>query len=425
MKIAFWSYSYKVIRHISLMTLFYMLPIGFLQAQTYFFEKYGVEQGLSSSKVYSLLQDKNDWIWLGTESGVSRFNGSEFENFSPRNGLSAGGVYSLAEDTLGRIWFGHLNGGISIYDNGKFSKLKYDTIAINGDISGIKQKDGKIWIITLSSGAILTNFPAHGDTVLSGMQYRGREGLSDQVSSICVDNNNNFYCITPPAGIKKFNPLKNAFETFLPEGLTKYFNVIVMYQDKKGNYWYGTYNGGLYKYDADSQTMRIYDIRDGLSKNWISYITEDYLGRVWAGTFGGGITVFDGNQLKVYNESNGLTATSIHWIIEDKEKNMIIADHFTGISIFKGDHFETWADEKYLPNKNVYAIEEDELGRYWFGTNAGISVYTPGLEDDKAVQFYNDAKNSIGDKIRFIKSDKQGPIWIGPGGGGGCTEVGK
>src|SRR4030042_618063 len=236
MKIAFWSYSYKVIRHISLMTLFYMLPIGFLQAQTYFFEKYGVEQGLSYSKVYSVLQDKNDWIWLGTESGVSRFNGSEFENFSPRNGLSAGGVYSLAEDTLGRIWFGHLNGGISIYDNGKFSKLKYDTIAINGDISGIKQKDGKIWIITLSSGAILTNFPAHGDTVLSGMQYRGREGLSDQVSSICVDNNNNFYCITPPAGIKKFNPSKNAFETFLPEGLTKYFNVIVMYQDKKGNY---------------------------------------------------------------------------------------------------------------------------------------------------------------------------------------------
>src|SRR4030066_2435422 len=131
MRIKLWSYLIKVIRHISLMTLIIILFTSFSQAQTYFFEKYGVEEGLSSSKVYSVLQDKNDWIWLGTESGVSRFDGSEFENFSPRNGLSAGGVYSLAEDTLGRIWFGHLNGGISIYDNGKFSKLKDYTNAIN------------------------------------------------------------------------------------------------------------------------------------------------------------------------------------------------------------------------------------------------------------------------------------------------------
>ncbi|MCX6302583.1 MAG: SpoIIE family protein phosphatase [Bacteroidia bacterium] len=414
MKIVLWSYSNKIIRHISLMTLFFMLPLGFLTAQTYFFEKYGVEQGLSSSKVYTVLQDKNDWIWLGTESGVSRFNGSKFENFSSRNGLAAGGVMCLAEDTLGRIWFGHLNGGISLFDNGEFSKLKFDTISINQDISGIRQKDGKIWIITLSNGAILTNFPAHGDTLLSGRQYRGKEGLSDQVSSICVDNNNNFYCITPPAGIKKFNPTKNAFETFLPEGLTKYFNVIVMYQDKKGNYWYGTYNGGLYKYDVDSRKMKIYDIRDGLSKNWISYITEDYLGRVWIGTWGGGITVFDGDKLTVYNESNGLAATTIHWMIEDNEKNMIIADHYTGISIFKGDHFVTWSNEKFLPEKSVYAVEEDELGRYWFGTNGGLSIYDPSGKSKNEIQFIN----TIGNKIRFIKSDKQGTVWVGTDGTG-------
>jgi ligand-binding sensor domain-containing protein/serine phosphatase RsbU (regulator of sigma subunit) len=395
-----------------------MLPLGFLTAQTYFFEKYGVEQGLSSSKVYSVLQDKNDWIWLGTESGVSRFNGSKFENFSSRYGLASGGVYSLAEDTLDRIWFGHLNGGISIYDNGKFSKLKFDTIAINGDISAIRQKGNKIWITTLSNGAILTNFPERGDTILSGVQFKGKEGLSDQVSSICVDNNNNFYCVTPPANIKKYNPEKNIFETYLPEGLTKYFNIISMFQDKKGNYWYGTYNGGLYKYDVDSQKMIIYDVRDGLSKNWISYITEDYLGRVWVGTFGGGITVFNGNEMTVYDKSNGLEATSIHCIIEDKEKNIIIADHFSGISIFKGNHFATWSDEKFLPDKSVFAVEEDELGRYWFGTNAGISVYTPGLKNEKAIQFYNDAKNAIGDKIRFIKSDNQGTIWIGTYGSG-------
>ena len=92
------------------MTLFFAFSFINLDAQTYFFEKYGVEQGLGSSKVYSVMQDRNDWIWLGTESGVSRFNGLNFDSFSARNGMAGGGVYSLAEDSLGRIWFGHLNG---------------------------------------------------------------------------------------------------------------------------------------------------------------------------------------------------------------------------------------------------------------------------------------------------------------------------
>jgi len=395
-------------------TLFFALPLINLNAQSYFFENYSVEQGLSSSKVYSVMQDRNDWIWLGTESGVSRFDGLKFENFSARNGMAGGGVKSLAEDSLGRIWFGHLNGGISVYDEGKFMKLRFDSVEVNGDVTSIRQMGRKLWITTMSNGAILTNFPARGDTILTGRQYSGKEGLSDQVSSTCIDNNKDFYCITPPAGIKKFNPAKNIFETFLPEGLTKYFNVIVMYQDKKGNYWYGTYNGGLYKYEVDSGKMRIFDVRDGLSKNWISYITEDYLGKVWVGTFGGGITVFDGNEMTVYNNLNGLQATTIQCIIEDNEKNMIIADRYTGISIYKGNHFVTWSDDKFLPDKSVFAVDEDELGRYWFGTNAGISVYDPQAKADKKVQFFN----STGGKIRFIKSDKKGTVWIGTEGYG-------
>ena len=415
MGIKFWSDNSKVIRNIILVTLFFLPAISGLNAQTYFFEKYGVEQGLSSSKVYSVIQDRNDWIWLGTESGVSRFDGSKFENFSLLNGMAGGGVYSLAEDSLGRIWFGHLNGGISVYDMGRFYRLRYDSINISGDVTSIRQKDGKLWIATTSNGAILTEFPSRGDTILRGRQYIGKDGLSDQVSSTCIDNNNDFYCITPPAGIKKFNPAKNAFETYQPEGLTKYFNVIVMYQDRHGNYWYGTHNGGLYKYDAATRGMKFFDsVRDGLSKNWISYITEDYMGNVWVGTFGGGITVFSGDRMTVYNNQNGLDAMYIHCIVQDHEKNMIIADHYSGISIFKGNHFITWSESKFLPDKSVFSIEEDEHGRYWFGTNGGVSLYDPAAQGKNQVRFFN----TIGNKIRFVKADKKGSVWVGTEGSG-------
>jgi ligand-binding sensor domain-containing protein/serine phosphatase RsbU (regulator of sigma subunit) len=386
--------------------------------QTYFFEKYGVEQGLSSSKVYTVIQDKNDRIWLGTESGVSRFNGSRFENFSSANGMAGGGVYSVAEDSLGRIWFGHLNGGLSLFDGRNFQRIKIDSVTITGDVTSIRQIGNYIWITTFSNGAIRFKFPEAGNTILKGKQYSGREGLSDQLSSSYLGRNKELYCIVPNAGIKKYNPAKDQFENYSPPGFPKYFAVISMFEDSKGDFWFGTHNGGLYRYFAATGEMKVYDYRDGLSKNYVSYITEDYRGNIWVGTWGGGVTVFEGETMKVYDKSNGLEAITIHCIIEDKERNIIIADQYTGISIFKGDHFVTFSDPKILPDNSVFAVEEDELGRFWFGTNSGISVYDPEIKNEAQAHIFDNETNAIGNKIRFIKSDKKGKIWIGTYGNG-------
>jgi len=74
-------------------------------AQNYFFDNYSIKQGLSEQKVYKLLQDSKDYIWLGTANGLSRFDGKKFENFTSRDNLAAGGVVSITEDSLGYIWF--------------------------------------------------------------------------------------------------------------------------------------------------------------------------------------------------------------------------------------------------------------------------------------------------------------------------------
>jgi ligand-binding sensor domain-containing protein/serine phosphatase RsbU (regulator of sigma subunit) len=409
--------SNKIIRHFSLMFLFFVAISTGLKSQTYYFEKYSVEQGLSSSKVYSIIQDKKDYIWLGTESGVSRFNGSVFENFGNIDGMAFGGVYSLFEDSTGRIWFGHLNGGISYFDGIKFIKARFDSININSDITSIKQLGNYLWMTTSANGAIRISIPRENDSVLVGKQYSGKDGLSDQVFSICVDSKNDFYCVAD-AGIKKFNPEKNNFETFSPPDLPKFFSVIVMFEDSKGNYWYGTHNGGLYKHVKATGEMKIYDIRDGLAKNMISFIAEDYRGDIWAGTWGGGITVFDGEKIRVYNKSNGCNALNIHYILEDKEKNMLIADQYEGLNIFKGDHFLSYSSENFIPENNVWAISQDETGKYWFGTNAGISVYDPNADDRNRVKFFNEAKNTIGNNIRFIKPDNKGSVWVGTYGSG-------
>ncbi|HCI56191.1 MAG TPA: hypothetical protein DFI01_09770, partial [Bacteroidales bacterium] len=302
-------------------------------AQKFFFDKYNVENGLGSSKVYSIIQDKNDFIWLGTESGATRFDGNKFENYSSIHGLAAGGVKSIYQDSLGRLWFGHLNGGVSYFDGAKFRRAEFDSLKANSDITTIFQIGKELWFTTSANGAFRIPFPSTGDTLLKGKHYAGKEGLSDQIFNTYVDRNGNLFCITD-AFIKKYNPKKDFFETYSPQGLTTYFNVVAMFQDSKGNYWYGLHNGGLYIQDAATGKMKIYDILNGLSRMFITCFTEDYRGNVWVGTWGGGITVFRDNDIIVYNKKNGLDALNIHALFEDKEKNMLIADHYDGLSIY-------------------------------------------------------------------------------------------
>ncbi|MCU0462177.1 MAG: SpoIIE family protein phosphatase [Bacteroidales bacterium] len=410
MKIKFWSFNNKVIRHISLMTLFYALSFSLIQAQTYFFERYGVEQGLSSSKVYTILQDKNDWIWLGTESGVSRFNGSGFTNFTAADGTAGSGVRSIAEDTIGRIWYGHLNGGLTLFDGKRFSRVKLDTISLSGDVTSIRQIGKYIWLTSSKDGAIRVDFPQAGDSVLTGKQYGGNYGLN-VITSTYIDTFGVYYCIVPGA-IKTYNKEKDIFEIFKPEKLTDYFSIVTIFMDSRGDFWFGTHYGGLYRLVKKSGEMKVYDVRDGLAGNFVSYITEDYRGNVWVGTWGGGITLFYDEKLRTFNKSNGLETLTVHCMVEDSEKNMIIADHYAGISIYKGDHFTSITDPKIIQDKQVFAVEEDDQGKFWLGTNAGVSVYDPLLPAGNPVKVFNEKTNNL-INARFIKMDRNGKIWIG------------
>ncbi len=396
---------------------FFSLPLA---SQDYFFEHYGVEEGLSSSKVYSLLQDNNENIWLGTESGVSLFDGSRFTTFYPDDGVAPGGVYSLFQDTAGGIWMGHLNGGLSYFRDNRFMRFRIDSVQISStsDITSIIQRGNYIWLTTSYDGAVRIPFPDMGDTTVIGKQYKGKEGLSDQVFCSYVDREGNLFCITG-LFIKRYNPESDLFETFSPEGLTKYFSVIVMYEDSKGNYWFGTHNGGLYMKEKATGKMRVYDSqRDGLSRNMITSIIEDHEGNIWLGTWGGGITRLSPEGIKIFNKSDGLSSLYIHALLEDREKNIIIADHNEGMSIYKGDYLVTYKGEEILPDPDVWSVCQDDKGCYWFGTNSGITLFSPYDRSGHRIVHYNNENNNIGSLIRFMVNDGKGSMWIGTSGSG-------
>jgi ligand-binding sensor domain-containing protein/serine phosphatase RsbU (regulator of sigma subunit) len=398
--------------------LMLFLPVTILpvRGQKFFFDNYSIKQGLSEQKVYTLLQDSKDYIWLGTANGVSRFDGKKFENFTSRDSLATGGVRCIIEDSLGYIWFGHLNGGISRYNGRKFEQVAFDSLIITGDVTCIAQIKDKIWFTSPNDGAILADFPINDIKHITARQFRGKNGLSDQVFGASVNRDGTFICIAD-VGLRRYNPEDKKFENYRMPHMTTYFSSTCMLEDREGNIWFGTYNGGIYKYIMSQSKMEIIDLpKAGISSNWITCLTQDRKGRMWVGTWEGGIAVIEGDNLRKFNAENGLKPSRIYDIIEDIEGNILIADQNNGLTIFKGDAFVTINEKEILPDPNVNAIYQDKTGALWFGTNAGISRYYPG--SDKKPVIYNEANNSIYEDIRFFREDTEGNLWIGANEGG-------
>ena len=394
-----------------------LMPLTLLvaTAQDYFFDNYSIKQGLSEQKVYTLFQDSKDYIWLGTASGVSRFDGRDFQNFTSRDNLASFGVKCIIEDDKGYLWFGHLNGGISRFNGTSFEKAEFDTLSLTGDITAIAQIGAKIWFTSANDGAIEANFPISNIKRIKARQFKGKDGLSDQVFGAAVNRDSSFICIAD-MGLRRFNREDDKFENYRMPHMTTYFSSTCLLEDSKGNIWFGTYNGGIYKYIMSESRMEVIDLpRIGMSSNWVTCLTEDRQGRMWVGTWEGGVVMFDNGKPQIFDQKNGLAASRIYDIIEDVEGNILIADQNNGLTIYKGDAFITYNKAEILPNPNVNAVYQNRRGEVWLGTNAGISRFMPG---DKSAIIYNSARNAIAEDIRFIKEDRARNLWIGANEGG-------
>ncbi len=124
-----------------------------LYAQTLYLPHYTTKNGLPSNNCYFTIQDKKGYIWVATDAGVSRFDGSNFENFSVDEGLPDNQILQLKEDSKGRIWFLALNGQLSYFYNGKIynseNEPKLKLLKLNAVVvSFFEDSKGRIWFGT-------------------------------------------------------------------------------------------------------------------------------------------------------------------------------------------------------------------------------------------------------------------------------------
>ena len=254
----------------------------------------------------------------------------------------------------------------------------------------------------LASSALRTTFVQYHSN-LDGM-------VREFVRKMYQDKSGNFWFGTNGDGVIRYNGA--SLEKFTINEQFGGIAVRGIVEDKAGNVWFGT-SGGLSKYDGESFTN--FSEKDGLLNNEIWGLAMDRNGLIWIGTIEG-VCLFDGKlftnfsipRAEVRNPQSMLSENRVSRIMEDRKGDMWFVTDGYGICIYDGKSFRHLTKKDGLPDNNVADLLEDTQGDIWIGTFfGGVSRY-----DGKS--FINYTENGIIEGIETYNlcEDRNGYIWF-------------
>jgi ligand-binding sensor domain-containing protein/serine phosphatase RsbU (regulator of sigma subunit) len=432
-----------------LLLLLAFAPMAY--AQTTSFIYYGVEQGLSQSQVQSIVQDNEGSLWIGTLSGLTKYNGRTFQIYSRKDSLAEDWVTTLYKDNSGNILMGHWAGGVSMYDSKtkKIENLNLEEYTRFKTVTSIVQDEkNRYWIATEGAGIYV--FDPQNNKMISVTK---KDGLSsDNVYSVILDQKNNIWIATD-IGITIFDGTKeignSSSFSILNTGNGLHSNRITTLALVNYNeIWVGSadegvmvlkvkddFNTKLPSQSVENAGQRI-SFKNGIGSNFVNCIIEDKSHNIWIGTTGGGATkcvpypskdrteALSKAIIYNYNTKQGLNYFNANAIFQDRENNIWIGTDI-GLNQYRGERFQIYDEADSLVNNLVWTTLCDTDGNIWLGTNEGISKITFSYSPINKKQFHTIKNYSVKDGLSsnvILSSfqDKNGNLWFGTGFGGVC-----
>lgn len=345
--------------------------LGFAEHYT---AKPGNATALRDNSVRTGLEDREGTLWFGTSSGLEKFDPSHdgFIHFESGPGNPSGflgdRVYALCVDRTGILWVGTYRGGVNAYAPArqKFRAMTLSPGTKAEDVFAVSETpDGKILVGT-DNGLYSWGGSADG----SWIPYSKFEG-KPILSTARLGNKDTW--VGTEGSIERLGGSGDG-----PGRITLPVNddVRVIFQDRDGQLWIGTDKRGLYVVDRATCKVARWSPPDGEFTGGAWSMYQDRAGQLWIGTW-----------------------ESEYSFRYDKQ-------HGTVVRYGNGTH-----PDVYLSSPAIRVFREDTAGTLWIGTWGGGIYHLDTL--DRPVEHFSEIEGLASDFVKSMEIDDRGKFWIG------------
>lgn len=372
----------------------------------YVLDRWQTESGLPDNSVWAMLQTRDGYMWIGTSSGLVRFDGEHFTVFNSANTPALGNdeVRSLLQTRDGSLWIGTYGGGLTRMRHGRFATYGKQQGLPSGVVYNlIEDREGNLWIATPSGLCELR------DGKLT--TYTVRDGLAGNVVySVLQDRAGDIWAGTYGSGVSRLHD--GRFTTYAKRNGLGANVVLSIMQDKAGALWFATYGGGLTR--LENGRFRTFTKRDGLTDDRLTDVREDRQGSLWIATYAGGVDRLRDGRFTSFAEREGLSDNTVLRLYEGPDGSVWIGTRFGGINRLRDGRLTPYSKLEGLSNNMVYSTYQDPAGRMWIGTEGGgLNLFENGK-----FTAYTTANGLASNNVVSLMSGPDGSLWAGTVGGG-------
>ncbi len=377
------------------------LPLSITGQETFNFTNLNQQNGLASDAILSILQDDQGFIWIGTENGLTRFDGQNFLRFGfdpeDNESLTGNSIYAIFEDGRQRLWVGTLNGlNLMIKSSGKFKRipvLDQEGEEIIVRVNEIyEDHQNNIWITTDNNGLFKLRDAQAIDHILAVPFAYQTDSLSSNkpVEKIEIRFAEGEYLwISTQVGIDRLHIPSGKTEHFLFPGNENTFvttgpgfNDLL---DGKGNIFFNR-ERQIYFLDINDTDRGIRPFEDYFSEHPFKP------------------SPFPGGAKRMEMEGD-------HKLILASREGLMWLDLLTGESNYLDEKIFNKQIFSYYQTNNILLDDQDNI---WFGTYGG--GLTVGWERNNFINFYEndpeDPTSITSGQIRSLLKDDQGNLWV-------------
>jgi signal transduction histidine kinase/ligand-binding sensor domain-containing protein len=351
---------------------------------------------LPARRVWALCASRDGSLWVGftTPGGISRIKDGTVTNFDETSGLTGGYIESLTEDRDGSIWAG-THGGLFHFRNGKWELVGPEGALPDGTVSStFEDSRGNLWVSTTDGVFRRLKDKPLFEHIMPASYWAHR---------VMEDKNGAVWITDPRVGIRLL--LKHvdstapatAAVTQVPEG---HGLGVQMLPDSHGDMWIATLGRGVWRLRAQDGRSSIdtLTIDKGLLNNSVRALWEDHKGNIWVGTDNGL------HQLSK-KTLTGITRLGLVRVLERGADDSIWVGTTTGLVRFK-DGRETRYSAPQLPSSFVTALHADREGTLWIVTDSGVTRF-------KNEHFLPiDVPYAQLTRVYSVTTDAHGSLWL-------------